>query len=537
MNECGLIGVYPGNVINDKINLLGALQKVFSVAFQTYDEKNLDAYIGVIIIDSDSFDLNGRVPTLRICTTEAGFGYSKGSSFVDFNDDIGLDKRLRKRFLCDRDYNELKFLIPRSDDSVLANINGNPIWARTRRDKTFHDRVSISFAELNKDESLVHYAYRCGFYSLIPIIHFIREIISDIDYLPPKPRACFIIDDANIRFRSYGSINFRNILEDANNYNFHVSLATVPFDLWWASKKSVNLFKNNSNRLSLNVHGNNHTSSEMAGENRHEENLETLITIRKRINLFGKRYGVKFSEVIVPPYGIVSASFLRTFAEFDFDAICVSSQFQRLDQQGENKLDIRDYSAIEWFPSDFILGSAIIPRRFPPMSKSEILFHVFLDKPVIIRYHPGQIKRNYDNLLRKAKFINSFEDMHWLSLGDISKSNYSLKIIGNTIYIRAYSNKICVDLPDFVTDIVLELPEIYGMNNLKYLFVNSIKYAVDETSYGYKTETFSSVTKGTQCFSLRFTERKNPRQGMQHKTKIVHVLRRLMSEITDRVLY
>ena len=51
------------------------------------------------------------------------------------------------------------------------------------------------------------------FWSLLPIVHFLKKISSDLSERPQARRACFVIDDPNLRFSSYGYVSFPELGE------------------------------------------------------------------------------------------------------------------------------------------------------------------------------------------------------------------------------------------------------------------------------------------------------------------------------------
>src|SRR6202035_3410833 len=78
----------------------------------------------------------------------------------------------------------------------------------------------------------------------------------------PQPRAAFMFDDPSLHWPSYGHIDFADIAKRATRGGFHVALATVPIDAWYANRRLVRLLRERR-CLSLLLHGNQHLRCEL----------------------------------------------------------------------------------------------------------------------------------------------------------------------------------------------------------------------------------------------------------------------------------
>src|SRR6266480_3662974 len=73
-----------------------------------------------------------------------------------------------------------------------------------------------------------------------------------------------MFDDPNLHWRSYGYIHYPELVDHARRHNYHACFATVPMDSWYAHPKTASLFRENRTRVSLLIHGNDHTYYELA---------------------------------------------------------------------------------------------------------------------------------------------------------------------------------------------------------------------------------------------------------------------------------
>ena len=118
---------------------------------------------------------------------------------------------------------------------------------------------------------------------------------------------------------------------EANGY--HVSFATIPLDLWWASQKAVSLFANRVDLLSLLVHGNDHVFRELDRTQSDRERAEALAQALRRVDRFERRYGVPIARVMAPPHGACSHATAAALLRSGFEALCVSRTHPWLDAE------------------------------------------------------------------------------------------------------------------------------------------------------------------------------------------------------------
>ena len=74
-----------------------------------------------------------------------------------------------------------------------------------------------------------------------------------------------LFDDPNLRWRSYGFINYGELLEHADAHGYHVAMAMIPLDAGRPNRAAAALFRERRDRLSLVFHGNDHIKGELHG--------------------------------------------------------------------------------------------------------------------------------------------------------------------------------------------------------------------------------------------------------------------------------
>src|SRR5208283_5127567 len=102
------------------------------------------------------------------------------------------------------------------------------------------------------------------FLEMLPLLQWLREICAGASPVGPPLRACFIFDDPNLHWPRYGFVDYRQLAAQAEKENYHVSFATIPVDAWFTHSGTAGIFREHRSRLSLLIHGNNHTKRELA---------------------------------------------------------------------------------------------------------------------------------------------------------------------------------------------------------------------------------------------------------------------------------
>ena len=104
-----------------------------------------------------------------------------------------------------------------------------------------------------------------SFMGLLPLLHFLGQLLGDQGWKLPAPRAAFVIDDPNLHWPSYGFLKYPQLAEHASRHGYHLAFATVPLDGWRVDARAVATMREHPAALSLLIHGNDHVARELAG--------------------------------------------------------------------------------------------------------------------------------------------------------------------------------------------------------------------------------------------------------------------------------
>ena len=187
-----VIAVRPAAALAARPRLFAALEAAFPVVFRAWDG-DAAGVAGVIAIGEDV--VPHEVPVLAVGDSTPG-----GRPVEVALGGSGVDPRLRGLAVSDR-LGELA-VVPGAE--VLATAQGAPAWTRSRGGV---QRVASALPELAPDEVLYALVTSRAL-TLVALVQFLRELTAGAGWQAPPPRAAIVFDDPNLRWRSYGFIDY-----------------------------------------------------------------------------------------------------------------------------------------------------------------------------------------------------------------------------------------------------------------------------------------------------------------------------------------
>ena len=348
----------------------------------------------------------------------------------------------------------IKALPQKEHMTILASKSGSPVWVIQETDRQYHHFVSLAVPELNKNESVFEYFNKNQFLQLLPFIIFLQTLTEDKRWVKPPLRACFMFDDPNLHWKTYGFVDFVKFVKHAKINNYHVSFATIPQDTWFFHKPTALLFQKNRDTLSLLIHGNNHTANELARHSSDQERNRNLLQALRRIDGFERRSKVEVSRVMTPPHGACSESTLRGMANLGFEAACISTGSLRRYNGQASWLRTLGMNS-----SDIIAGLPVFSRwALSNEYQNTILIAALLHQPIIIRGHHYDVSDGLHLLADISGFVNSLGTVKWSDMKGISRSHYLIRREENILQVRMLTKRIEILVPDHINHIYAECP-------------------------------------------------------------------------------
>ena len=262
-----VIGVVPASAAAASAPVLAALERVFPVRFEGREPTDLAGLDGIVVFADDHIAGFHFAPPDLPCLVFTGAGEGtrgRRSVRVDLSPSDRLGEPLRGRTIEDELVDGSPPLELEPPDEILASSCGRPVWARRPSSEAPLYVCSVPPIDLAAGESLRDYLRPGRFVSLLPLVHLLTEVTKDRQWTPPPLRASLIIDDPNLHWPTYGYVRFAELAHHARAHGYHAAMATIPLDLWYADPRAVRIFRESPAQLSLVVHGNDHTRSELA---------------------------------------------------------------------------------------------------------------------------------------------------------------------------------------------------------------------------------------------------------------------------------
>ena len=444
------VGVFPSEHLRRRSRLFQTLSALFAVDFRELERVVTDDLDGLVVFGQAPSD-PWRVPTLHYAGDGIDTaGTSPPSDLVQLGRSERIDARLRTCRLGEH----VPRSVPRLTDGVpLAYDDVGTLWAAAA-DGNDAETAALAPQELEPGQPLRELLQAGRFVSLLPLVHLLRRVTKYHAWHRPAPRATVVFDDPNLHWTSYGYVHFERLARHAAEHGYHASIAMVPLDGWFARRRAVQTFQRQSRRLSLAIHGNDHTYCELDAPLPLERALPVLDQALRRTASFERRTGLRVDRVMIPPHGLCSDEMLEALVASGFEALC------RAPVWWEGWPAERRQRA-SWAMTDVSpAGAPILGRRLisEPRLGDDLRFDLFLDRPTIVYGHHGDLRDGYEVLSNTADLLEDVPGLEWVSLATLARTGVMTRSDGERLNVRAFSRRASVKLPAGATTVELELP-------------------------------------------------------------------------------
>lgn len=364
---------------------------------------------------------------------------------------------------------------------------------------------------------------------LLPAILYLKNCFGSSCWHNPNVRARLIIDDPLLRLQ-YGFLRYDELLDSMRRVPYGTSLAFIPWNYGRSQEQVAALFQANSNRLSLCIHGCDHTNHEFDSED--EEHLTRIARLAlQRMELHHERQGVSHEQIMVFPQGHFSSIALRALRTSGFVAAVNSSCSPGREAA---KLPLGDFMlpAVCRFH-----GFPIFLRRDPDRI-IDIAVDLFLGRAGLLVEHHEFVRDGYDQWEHFAERMNALDErLSWGPLLETITETCWQKMAGDSeTHIRLFT-------PVFQWTNPLDRPMLARFSKLepepeliKEIRVNG-QITPFHVAEGYVH--FEAVVKGQASTRLEIVDKKTElaspfRPSLGHQLRVGS--RRVLSEFRDNTL-
>jgi hypothetical protein len=530
------IGVYPPSGFDRLKSIFDALSDIEAVTFSPTTEPRSERWDGLLLVDAPHArveELSGGCERVFIlCTVDIDREAKERQ--IGFSASVSLRSMLRRRTLpslCTLASGDAGFDRTGSAE-VLATADGDPVWLRVHSQGR---RIDVSRAALTVDSpgALPFQQLRSGqFAALLPLVHFVQDVAGGAAAERTSVRACFMFDDPNLHWPSFGHVDFREILRHAAKQGFHTSFATVPLDAWYSHAPTVRLFKDNPQLLSLLIHGNNHVKRELALAHGKAAREALVAQSLRRIGKLEAATGLSVARVMAAPHAACTDAMGGAMLRFGYQAACISRaalMAANTEMVWPNAIGLR--------PAEFIGGGLpVIPRFGLSMSsQASMVIAAFLGQPVILVGHHNDLALGYDLLTELSDFIGSLGKVHWMDLAAISDSNYRLWVDGTQARIDMYSRKVELSVSSQIKTLVVRRPWILDSDDSEILSVRGEAGSLATLTAGSLSMTSPIHADGRTVVASALSNPGDPMQVAPPNFQVWPLARRVLAEARDRL--
>jgi hypothetical protein len=336
---------------------------------------------------------------------------------------------------------------------VVATADGKPVWMTASEGAVRHDVCWVSRPWIKSGECVFEHLNPGRFLNLLPVLEWLRWVSDYREWQQPSLRACFMFDDPNLHSPRYGFLDFEHLAAEGRRRRYHTAFATVPLDGYYVSKKAARLLRDNSQTLSLLLHGNNHTHRELACDQPPARQLALMRQAVFRACRLEEKAGATVARVMAPPHGLCSAGMMAAMAEAGLEAVCVSHGSVWTANPGAAWT-----ISLGALPAMVVAGLPIIPRFGLTKSENNILLAAYLNQPIIPVGHHWDLADGTDVLSSAARLINGLGNVAWSDLTAIARNNYRFRLRSQVMQVQTWSRTTTLTVPEGVSELELEAP-------------------------------------------------------------------------------
>jgi len=316
----------------------------------------------------------------------------------------------------------------------LISIAALPFWvvAEDRGCTTFllacNEIVDI------QEKTADHVSLLKYFSRLLPPAMFLKWAFKNRCWYSEHRFANFIIDDPLLK-DSYGYLNYEDLLLKMDENNFATTIAFIPWNHRRTGTKTAQLFRDRPDKLSLCIHGCNHTQAEFGITDLAVLN-QRLLAASERMNAHRASTGLKHVPAMVFPQAHFSREALMALKCNNYLGAVNSRATPDNSVKG---YDLRVSDFLE--PAITRFGGVPLYLRRYPGGLERFAFDLFFLKPLLVVEHHAYLKDGACKLIDFIVRLNSLRQLEWSDLGKILENTYLRRdVSAKAIACKLYSN-------------------------------------------------------------------------------------------------
>jgi hypothetical protein len=415
--------------------------------------------------------------------------------------------------------------------SGLVSIDGLPFFASVKRPQSELFLLAcgdVADLAAKTDASLPASEY---FSRVVPVLMFLRRAFGDQAWHNTTRIANLIIDDPLLR-KSYGFLDYRQLLAEMDRSRFSSTIAFIPWNYKRTSRAIAKLVKQRADRFSICVHGCDHTGGEFSSTDVSElDRRSGLAMLRMRAH--EQRTGVPCDDVMVFPQGKFSSVSLGVLKKHNFLA-AVNSTVKPLDLGDAHGITLGELLE----PAVSRYGSFPLFMRRYPGELVNFAFDLFLGKPALVVEHHGYFKGGYDKVRDFMTQLNALSpDLRWMGLGDLlGKTHLERSVSPGVVECKIFTNYQIIENPTPAQKTFIILKPEDNRVSIKEVTVDgrSHPFAIENGHLKLSVEIPALSAAKIRISYAGASQNGSGRQSVMREAKVF--LRRHLSELRDNHL-
>lgn len=282
------------------------------------------------------------------------------------------------------------------------------------------------------------------FASISPLVIFVKYAAGERGWHVTNHYANLTVDDPWLR-ESYGNLVYNQLLSQMQLHNFHTTIAFIPWNYDRSDPKVVSLFRDNPDRLSISIHGDNHDHREFGDYSTKDlaSQKDALGQAIARMERFRELTGIPYDKVMVFPHGIAPMKTVAALKQYRYLATVNSSNVP-MDQREPNNLWFALRSTTLQFGNFPSLKRRHIDAAYP---EAALKMDLFLDNPLLFYCHQDDFYDSIGIFNSVADQVNKLDPtVRWTGLGRLARHLYLVKLRPDGDYdVKAFSSSLSLE--------------------------------------------------------------------------------------------
>ena len=270
-----------------------------------------------------------------------------------------------------------------------------------------------------------------AFTEMASVMMFLRHAAGERAWHMPGSYANLTIDDPWLA-RRYGNLSYAHLLQESVKHNFHLTIAMIPWNFDRSDNDVVQLFRQNPDRLSISIHGNNHDGQEFGDYSQcpFSRQSASIGQAAARMEEFSRRTSVPFDRVMIFPHSIAPENTIHTLKAANYWATINSENVPLHSKAPNDKL-------FDFRTATLAFDNVLAVKRYSieaPVSTPRVAVSMFLGNPILFYGHQQFFATGNGAFNELADTVNRREPAtEWRSLGYIVRHFYLLRRVEDQV--------------------------------------------------------------------------------------------------------